>query len=136
MLYGSDAEFVGTVVPFLRDGLAQGQAVAAVVTPPNSALLRDALGADAPAVSFFEQDQWYTRPASAIMNAERLMAEAAGRGRRGMRVVGEVAFGPAGRHPTWSRYEAVLNRVLARTRAWLLCPYDTRVLAPQILADA
>jgi anti-sigma regulatory factor (Ser/Thr protein kinase) len=135
MLYGTDDEFAGSVVPFLRAGLARGEVVAAVVTRSNIALLRDALGPDEPLVSFHDRAEWFTRPAAAIANADRLMAEAAGGGQPGIRMVGEVAFGPD-RHPTWSRYESALNQVLGRSPAWLLCPYDTRVLAPQVLADA
>jgi anti-sigma regulatory factor (Ser/Thr protein kinase) len=135
MFYAGDDEFLTALVPFVRDGLARGQAVAAAVTRPNIALLRDALGADADAVSFIDRDSWYSRPASTVAGWQRLLAEAGTRGQAHMRLIGEVGFGAEHRHPTWTRYEAALNQVFAQAPAWIVCPYDTRVLPAAVLDD-
>ena len=52
-------------------------------------------------------------------------------------MIGEVQFGddPHG-HAEWTRYEALLNRVLERYRARVICPYDSRVLPGSVIADA
>jgi anti-sigma regulatory factor (Ser/Thr protein kinase) len=134
LLYSSDDEFVATLVPFIRDGLAHDQAVAAAVTPVNITLLHDALGADAPQVTFIDRNDWYQRPATTVAGWQRLLADAAGRGVPRIRLIGEVGFGE--RVPTWTRYEAALNRVFSDAPAWIVCPYDTRALPPAVLTEA
>jgi anti-sigma regulatory factor (Ser/Thr protein kinase) len=136
LFYGSDDEFVATLVPFVRDGLARDQAVAAAVNAANIALLRDALGADASEVTFIDRDGWYRRPATTVAGWQRLLADAAGRGRAKIRLIGEVGFGTGERAVTWTRYEAALNRVFSDAPAWIVCPYDTRTLPPAVLTDA
>jgi anti-sigma regulatory factor (Ser/Thr protein kinase) len=136
LFYGADDEFVAGLVPFLRDGLARGDAAVAAVTRPNIGLLRDALGADAAAVTFIDRDEWYRRPVSTVAGWFRLLGEATGRGHAYVRIVGEVAFGAADRHPAWTRYESALNRVFTDAPAWIVCPYDTRALPAGVLADA
>ncbi len=136
LFYNSDEDFVAALVPFVRDGLRRGQAVTAAVTLANIALLRDALGADAAAVSFIDRDEWYKRPASTVAGWQRLLADAIARGHLYMRLIGEVGFGADERHPTWTRYEAALNQVFAQAPAWIVCPYDTRALPAALLGDA
>jgi anti-sigma regulatory factor (Ser/Thr protein kinase) len=136
LFYGSDDEFVATLVPFIRDGLAHDQAVAAAVTPANTGLLHDALGTDASGVTFIDRDGWYQRPATTVAGWHRLLADAAGRGIPEIRLIGEVGFGAGERVPTWTRYEAALNSVFSDAPAWIVCPYDTRTLPPAVITDA
>ncbi|MFB9317941.1 anti-sigma factor RsbA family regulatory protein [Cryptosporangium minutisporangium] len=136
LFYGDDDELVAGVLPFVRAGLAQDQAVAAAVTMDNMTLLRGALGGDAAAVSFIDRDEWYQRPATTIAGWQRILAEANKRGHREVRLIGEVGFGTVDRHPTWTRYESALNSVFADAPASILCPYDTRALPAAVLADA
>ncbi|GAA3962516.1 sensor histidine kinase [Actinoplanes auranticolor] len=136
MFYGSDDEFAAALAPFAREGLERDEALVAAVTPGNIALLRDALGADATAVTFIDRDEWYRRPATTVAGWQRLLTEALARGHKRMRLIGEVAFGARPHHPTWTRYEAALNDVFAQAPAWIVCPYDTRKLPPALLDDA
>jgi anti-sigma regulatory factor (Ser/Thr protein kinase) len=136
LFYGTDDEFVAGLVPFLRDGLARGDAAVAAVTRPNIGLLRDALGADAAAVTFIDRDEWYRRPVSTVAGWSRLLGEAIGSGHTYVRIIGEVGFGTADRHPAWTRYESALNTVFTDAPAWIVCPYDTRGLPADVLADA
>jgi anti-sigma regulatory factor (Ser/Thr protein kinase) len=136
LVYGSDEEFTGVLVPFIREGLDQDQPVTAAVTGRNIALLRDALGADADAVTFIDRDGWYLRPASTIAGWLGVLAKATAAGRESLRLIGEVGFGPAGRHRVWTRYEAAVNRVFAAAPALIICPYDTRALPAGVIADA
>lgn len=134
MFYRDDHEFAATLVPYVRAGLAEGQAVAAAVTGPNITLLRDALGTDHTRVSFFDRDDWYARPATTVARWHRVLTEATRRGRRHVRLVGEVGFG--GHLPSWHRYEAALNDIFAAAPVSIVCPYDTRVLPPELLDEA
>jgi anti-sigma regulatory factor (Ser/Thr protein kinase) len=136
MFYGSAEEFVASLVPFAREGLEHDEAVVAAVTRANIALLTDALGADASAVSFIDRDEWYQRPATTIAGWQRLLIDATDRGHRHLRLIGEVGFGSDQHHPTWTRYESALNDVFAHAPAWIVCPYDTRVLPATLLDDA
>ena len=128
MFYGSDREFAAALTPFVRDGLAGGDAVVAAVTVANAGVLRDALGPDAAAVTFIDRDQWYQRPASTVAGWHGLVQDATSRGHRHVRLIGEVGFGVEERHPTWTRYESAVNRVFADAPAWIVCPYDSRAL--------
>jgi len=136
MFYGSDEEFVTALVPFARAGLERDEAVVAAVTRTNIDLLGDALDADASDISFIDRDEWYRRPATTVAGWQRLLADAAGRGHARMRLIGEVGFGAERHHPTWTRYEAALNDVFEQAPAWIVCPYDTRVLPAALLRDA
>ena len=136
MFYGSDDEFVAALVQFAREGLERDEAVVAAVTRTNIALLQNALGTDASALSFIDRDRWYRRPAITVVGWQRLLGDATDRGHRRMRLIGEVAFGTEQQHSTWTRYEAALNNVFARAPAWIVCPYDTRALAAPLLVDA
>jgi anti-sigma regulatory factor (Ser/Thr protein kinase) len=136
MLYGSDDEFVSALVPYVREGLEHDEALVAAVTPANIAVLRDALGTDAAAVTFIDRNEWYRRPATTVAGWQRLLTDALARGHKSMRLIGEVAFGARRDHPTWTRYEAALNDVFAQAPAWIVCPYDTRTLPPALLDDA
>jgi AcrR family transcriptional regulator len=138
LVYGSDEEFLARLVPFLRDGVAAGQPAIAVVTPKKIALLREALGQDAQRVSFTDASTQYRRPAHALAEYRRqLDAELSRPNAKLVRVIGEVQFGPTGQeHAEWTRYESMLNRGFAGYPAWVICPYDTRALSDQIVADA
>ena len=46
--YRTEDEYAATVARFLRDGLAADEPVFAAIPPARIALVRDALGADAP----------------------------------------------------------------------------------------
>lgn len=136
LFYRTDEEFVAALVPFLIEGLDTGDAAVAAVTRPNLALLREALGTDAAAVTLIDRDEWYRRPGSTVAGWRRILTDATGRGHRYVRIIGEVAFGPDDRHATWTRYESALNAVFGEAPAWIVCPYDTRVLPRVVLADA
>jgi anti-sigma regulatory factor (Ser/Thr protein kinase) len=133
--YGSDEEFLSLVVPFLIGGLNAGQPTFAVFAEPKTALLRDALP-DPSAVTFFDGEVQYDRPATTLRNYRQLMAAQVAAGARQVRVAGGVPY-PGVREPWsgWARYEAALNHVFADFPAWALCPYDTRITPDYVLAD-
>lgn len=138
LVYSSDEAFLARCVPFLRDGLAAGAPAIVVVTPSKITLLREALGQDAQRVSFSDAGTLYRRPAQAIAEYRRhLDTELPRANAAPVRVIGEVQFGSTGQeHAAWTRYESVLNSAFAGYPAWFVCPYDTRALPEQVVADA
>jgi len=138
-IYGSDAEFLSTAVPFVRDGLRRDEPVLVTTTSANLELLQDALGTQAGDIDYAESAYFGRRPPQlatafqrywtrhrpiAASGAVRILAEPVwvGRSRR------EVA--------AWTRMEAGLNMVLADTAIWMICPYDTRIADAAIIEDA
>jgi anti-sigma regulatory factor (Ser/Thr protein kinase) len=133
--YGSDEEFLALVVPFLTDGLNDGEPTFAVFTEQKTALLRDALP-DPSAVTFFDGEEQYNRPATTLQNYRQLMAAQVAAGARLVRVAGVPPYpGVGAPWSGWARYEAALNHVFANFPAWALCPYDTRITPDYVLAD-
>ncbi|WP_199440210.1 sensor histidine kinase [Umezawaea beigongshangensis] len=137
LLYGADEQFLAATVPFCRDGLERGDAVLAVTTATNADLLRDGLGADAGHVRFVDADTWYDTPGRTLAAYHRYVDERAdGDGR--VRVIGEPVW--HGRDDLavaeWTRYESVINLAFADSPAWIVCPYDTRVVPERIVDDA
>ncbi|ROO89660.1 histidine kinase-like protein [Actinocorallia herbida] len=137
LLYGSDEEFLAAAVPFCRDGVENGDAVLAVTTPGNIGLLRDALGGAAGRVEFVVAEQWYDTPGRALAEYFRYVGRHTAEGGLA-RVLGEPVW--HGRSPLetaeWTRYEAVVNLAFAASPAWIVCPYDTRVTSPGVVADS
>ncbi|NMO52906.1 sensor histidine kinase [Actinoplanes sp. TBRC 11911] len=135
-VYDDDEDFVAALVPFLTDGLRDGEAVVAAVAKHNTNLLRRGLGDDADRVTFIDRDTWYVRPATTIAGWTDLLTSVRARGHESIRIIGEVAFGSRTRHDSWVRYESAVNDIFATAPAWIICPYDTRRLPGRIIADA
>jgi hypothetical protein len=94
LVYSSDEEFLQRVVPFLQDGLAAGDPTSIVLTPRNSALLREALGQDAHRVSFGDAGATYRRPAAAFAAYRRHLETELSRPEVELvRVIGEIPSG-------------------------------------------
>ncbi|WP_051796998.1 sensor histidine kinase [Catenuloplanes japonicus] len=136
LFYDSDVTFRDALLPFVHDGLADGDAVIIAAHADNAALLRDALGEDAGRIVFIDRDQWYRRPVVTIAGWAAQLAGARARGHARVRIIGEVAFGSLDRHQAWTRYESAVNVLFADAPAWIVCPYDTRALPAAVLADA
>ncbi|WP_340684104.1 sensor histidine kinase [Amycolatopsis coloradensis] len=137
-IYGSDAEFLDMTTPFIEDGLTRGEATLAVTTPNNIDLLVDTLGANADRVEFVDAYDWYRHPAATLLKYHNYYTARHAERPGHVRIIGE---------PIWTRrsdletaelrrYESILNVAFAESSAWIICPYDTRVLAPPVVADA
>ncbi|MFP3967121.1 sensor histidine kinase [Actinomadura fulvescens] len=134
-LYDSDHLFVERAGAFLRDGLACGEPGFVVVSPHNTALLQRTVR-DPGNVTYMNAADWYASPGRTLSAFLRRLREHPGP--QQLRVIGEPRW--VGRTPTeilaWQRYESVINLTLATTHAWVLCPYDTRVLPRDVVAGA
>jgi hypothetical protein len=136
-LYGSDDEFLAAAVPFIEDGLADGVPVAAVTTSANLDLLNRALGPRAGGIDYAETAYFGRRPAQRVAAFDRYLKRRRG-GAGEVRILAEPVW--TGRSErqirAWKRMEASLNLIFAATRMRMICPYDTRLLRPDIVADA
>ena len=139
LVYGSDEEFLSATVPFCLNGLEQDDAVLAVTTSANIGLLRQQLGSAAKSVEFIGADDWYLAPGRTLAAYYRYVDERTASGRyRQVRVIGEPVWHGRDVLETeeWTRYESVINIAFADCPAWIVCPYDTRVLPEAVVADA
>jgi hypothetical protein len=135
LFYDSDEGLLAAVEPFLRAGLVKGETTVVVCATHNTALLSEAL-ADA-RLSYLSREETYRRTAAAIVAFERLLEHELALGAPGVRVVADAGFGPdTDAWAEWARYEAVVNRALARYPVWGLCLYDTRQVPADALAAA
>jgi anti-sigma regulatory factor (Ser/Thr protein kinase) len=136
-LYGDDEEFLHGTAGFIRSGLAAGEPALVIVDARKIRLLRGELGSEAEHVQFADMAQVGSNPARIIQAWKDFVAERApGSPVRG---IGEPT-GPD-RSPAelveCQRHESLLNLAFANTPAfWLMCPYDTDALAPEVVEDA
>ncbi|MEA2419041.1 MAG: hypothetical protein QOE60_1247, partial [Thermoleophilaceae bacterium] len=111
--------------------------VVGVTTRANCELLREALGDASGQVSFVDRDEWYVRPAHTVAGYRDTLQRSLSSGASGLRVIGEVQFGTSPEEwAEWTAYEAILNRAFADEPAWIVCPYDARVLPEVVVAGA
>ncbi|MER6420649.1 sensor histidine kinase [Streptomyces sp. NPDC001137] len=137
LLYRDEHEYLAGTVPFVRDALAAGEAVAVAVPGERLRLIRDALGDDARAVRFLDMREAGRNPGRIIPAVLRAFADAQPPGTR-VSIIGEPIW--AGRtpaeYPACVQHEALINAAFRGRSATILCPYDIRRLDPQVVADA
>lgn len=138
LVYGSDDEYVASVVPFLLEGIASSDAVLAAPSKRQGGLLRDALGEDAKHVEFLDSAQWYRSLRGAANGYRSLVKERFDGGAPWIRIIGDAVW--AGRSAPevaeWFRYESMVNLALASSPATIMCSYDGKSLPDEVLADA
>lgn len=132
--YDSPDEYSGFLQSFICEGLERGESIAVAGSRRRIAMLRLALGSDAPAVRFLPADEWYVRPVRTIAGWAQMLRTAAATGRPATRLVNEVDF--KDQHRSWVRYESALNASLAEFNGHMLCPYDSRKLPPSLIDEA
>ena len=138
-IYGSDQQFLEMAVPFVDQGLARGEPVLTVTTPANLALVSSALGPRAGDVDYAESAFFGRRPPQRVAAFHRYWKRHAPAGGQGqVRVIAEPVW--AGRSAreiaAWTRMEAALNVAMAGTSIFMICPYDTRIAGPDIIAGS
>src|SRR3954468_13519046 len=122
--YESDAEYVERSVAFVRDGLQAGEGCVVANTRDALAMVRDALGADADRVTFFDVSAAYTRPAQAVATYYGAFLEQL-RGAPVVRAVADFQCGPTrDEWRQWAGYEAITNVAYAHLPVWVVCSYD------------
>lgn len=133
---GSEA-LVGTVLPFIREGIDRDEPVLVALLPERTRSLEEALGADAVHVDFVDMAELGRNPACIIPEWRRFVAELGSD--RPVRGVAEPVW--PGRRPAELEecrlHEALVNLAFADGPAWhLLCPYDMDALPAKVVEDA
>lgn len=138
LFYEGSDDFVEWAVPFLQDGVAEGDAMLVVVDDLKIRRLTGALGLDASAVDFRPMPAVGRNPARIISAWTGFVEDQAATG-RGLRGIGE---------PVWPernaiemdecfRHEQLLNVAFAGPGRWtLVCPYDSTTLSAPVLDQA
>jgi transcriptional regulator with XRE-family HTH domain len=138
LLYSTESEFLDVCVPFLTQGVERGEAVLAVTTDANLALLRGRLGEAAHAIELAGRDGWYRTPTIAVHRYREFLTRKLDSGAAWVRILGEPPWSgrPKRQLPLWVRYESMLNLVFAGEPVSVLCPYDKRELGDEIQGQA
>ena len=138
LLYAGDDGFLAATIPFIRDGIAAGDAILVVVDAPKLERLRAALGDDADAVELADMAAVGANPGRIIAAWREFVDRYAGSGRR-LRGIGEpINPRRAGAELVeCHRHEELLNLAFADVYDfWLVCPYDTEALEPAVVERA
>jgi anti-sigma regulatory factor (Ser/Thr protein kinase) len=138
LLYEGDDGFLAGTAPFIRAAVEAEEPVLTVVSAPKIDMLREELGDVADEATFADMQDVGSNPAR-IIPAWREFVEENGGGKRPLRGIGEPIW--ADRRPAelveCQRHEALLNLVFADgTPMWLMCPYDSEALGPEVIAEA
>jgi hypothetical protein len=139
LVYSSAGELAAGALPFLRQGLAQGDDLLVVLREEGCAVLRRAFGEDAARIEFADARDWYRSPEHVLEQYQRYVGEHLARGAPRVRVVAEVIW-PASSAATdiagWKRYEAGISGAMAAVPVSFMCAYDTRELPAELIVDA
>jgi anti-sigma regulatory factor (Ser/Thr protein kinase) len=138
LFYRGDDDFLAGLLPFVREGLAAGEAVVVAEPLPRLDLLRAALGDDAGGVEFLDMAEIGANPARIIGVWTDVLDRHTRAGRR-LRGVGEPAF--VGRRTAelveCRLHELLLNHAFDEGPGWrLLCPYDQEHLPRSVTQAA
>ncbi|MEU2297375.1 anti-sigma factor RsbA family regulatory protein [Streptomyces antibioticus] len=136
LFYRGEREYLDGIVPFVREGLKDGEPVAVAVPAPRLSALREALGADASAVHLVDMRVAGRNPGRIIPTVLRAFAD---RHRdTPVRIVGEPIWpGRSGlEYPACVQHEALINLAFHGRAVTILCPYDADRLDGTALTDA
>lgn len=133
LLYGDDRDYVAGIRQFVDGGARAGEPVLVAVPAPRLALLRRELPDPVRFVDMTEAGRNPGRIIPAVLHA--FIEEHPG---ARVRIVGEPIWPgrPADIYPRCVQHEALINLALADRPAAIMCPYDTRGLAPEAVDDA
>ena len=138
LTYASDEDYLEGAVPFIAEGLEQSHAHLVVATPPQTALLRDALDDRAEHVEFADSADWYATLSGALNRYRAYVKQKLDAGAAWIRVVGDPVW--AGRSQaevtSWFRYESLVNLAFASAPATIVCAYDTSSFPDEVIAVA
>jgi len=136
LVHDSPDELVAVAVPFLQTGLDAGESVVIATGDASRALLSEALDDDERVVVIPRSEVYRIRTPAALTAVRRLVDQQLAAGSTGVRVVGDIDFGPTPRDwLEWQRYEAVVNEAFHHLPLWGLCAYDTAALPDELIAS-
>ena len=137
-LYDDTADFLAGMVPFVQEGLDQGEGVLVAIDSAKGEALRGALPRANGALQFADMAVLGRNPGRIISAWAEFVQEQAEAG-RGVRGIGEPVWRGRSRPELeeCQRHEALLNVAFAGQSGFtLLCPYDRTTLDDTVLAEA
>ena len=130
--YGSDAEFLSLIVPFVAGGSAAGEPVVIGYDTRKCELLRAALPRPEE-VTFLGDAGLYATPAGAIEAYRQEFERYMSAGAEQIRIAGDVPHeGNGGRFAGWDRYESAVNAVWEDYPVWSRCLYDATTVPDDV----
>jgi anti-sigma regulatory factor (Ser/Thr protein kinase) len=135
LFYRGADEYLAGTVPFVTEGLANGEAVAVSVPGPQLELLRSALDGAADQVRMLDMTKAGRNPGHIIPGILRAFADAQD---GPVRIIGEPIWATrsATEYPACAQHEALINHAFTGRKVAILCPYDADALTEDVLADA
>lgn len=136
LFYRSEHDYLRALIPFITNGLALGEPVAAAVPSDNLTVLRQALGTDAARVRLLDMTQAGRNPGRIIAGVLRAFADT--HPDRHVRIIGEPIWPSrtSTEYPACVQHEALINTAFTDRDVTIVCPYDAARLPPETLADA
>jgi anti-sigma regulatory factor (Ser/Thr protein kinase) len=125
--YEDDGALFDHVAPFLREGVAEHEAVVLVVDPRKRALVKQALGGLASQIDYIDRDTYYTRPEDALAGYDAQVRRYLRGGADRVRAFAELPLCRTQEDcDTWIQYEALVNPALAHHPVTIVCGLDVR----------
>jgi anti-sigma regulatory factor (Ser/Thr protein kinase) len=131
--YDSQESLCARAVPYVREGLARGEAVIAVVSAGVEQVLRPALGDDAGQVRWQAGEVSYGRLGAMFEGFRRFLAEQRAAGVPMRLLAQNDTRGTEQRMAAYLRFEAMANEVYRPYGYRWACLYDTRAHSAQTL---
>jgi len=131
--YDSQESLCARAVPYVREGLARGEAVIAVVSAGVEQVLRSALGDDAGHVRWQAGDVSYGRLGAMFEGFRRFLAEQRAAGVALRLLAQNDTLGTEERMAAYLRFEAMANDIYRPYGYRWACLYDTRAHSTQTL---
>ncbi|MEJ7690546.1 MAG: anti-sigma factor RsbA family regulatory protein [Nocardioidaceae bacterium] len=135
LLYDDFDDLLATAVPFIQEGVDDGDAVVVQASEATWTGISARLSSPE-AVMFDPLGNRYRHPQQALWGLRQLFdEERTGSGR--IRAFGEIGFNEDGLDAVeWGRAESALNHVLRNHGLWALCPYNRATLPAIALEGA
>lgn len=138
LFYDGPDEFLAGAVPYLRAAIEAGERTLVAVGAAHTVALKAELGEEGAAVRFAPMAEVGLNPAR-IIPFWREFVDAHAAPDRPVRGIGEPVWAGRTDHELdeCQRHETLLNLAFEDIAPWsLLCPYDTRTLADDVLEEA
>jgi anti-sigma regulatory factor (Ser/Thr protein kinase) len=134
LFYSDEDSYIDGTVPFVVEGLANGEPVAVAVPNRNLELLQEALSGFAHLVTFIDMADTGRNPGRIIPELRTF----ADRHRGAVRIISEPVWDLRTdvEYPACALHEALVNYAFSGRDLSILCPYNTSTLSHDILADA
>jgi transcriptional regulator with XRE-family HTH domain len=136
--YGSDEEYLEATIPYIAEGLERSECLLVVTTPTQATLVRDVLDVRSEDIEFADSAEWYSSLSGALNRYRAFVKEKFEAGAAWIRMVGDPVWASrsGAEINAWFRYESLVNLAFASAPATIMCPYDTRSVPSEVIADA